>query len=104
MPNPHFVTDPAYQKKVLDLLMETLMKGLMTPDGKAVIWRSGDIAEAMLGFQAMVLADSFSSPTQAREFSTDYGKRLFRRISQFRAHNAQHGPVMQHVTVEGDMQ
>lgn len=104
MPNPHFVTDQAYQKKVLDLLMESLMTGLMDPDSRTVIWRSGDIAEAMLGFQAMVLADSFSSPTQAREFATDYGKRLFRKIGQFRAHNAQHGPVMQHVTVEGEMQ
>lgn len=98
-----FIIDKAYQERVNDVLLQALMVGLKDPETGIALWRTGEILNAMIDLQAMLLAGSeMSSPAKIREFAEDVAKRIRRRTIAFKEHFAEHGAPFPTYTVEGD--
>jgi hypothetical protein len=96
--------DASYQEKIQDAVLKAIMEASVStaPDGRPVaMMRAGEIADALIGITAYVMASSSSTRNRAgrKRFSDGVAKQLNRQITQFRQHAAEHGSVMRTVSM-----
>lgn len=99
-----FIYDKAHQEKLTEVLIEALLKGMMDPESRTVVLRSGDLCEVLLKLQAMFIGPAFSSRSALRQWTENYGRRLYRAAIEAQAVEARDGPFAQHVHIDGPLQ